>query len=260
MYQFNLFSQDDLTANFVPKTKIFSIENLLEFLKSYEFVYIKHDKGGQGKGIYKVYQDEHGNYNMNGYTPKGKKLNIPIASIEDFDPEKYPNLDFKGRFNSGFIVQEGINSITLNGDPLAIRVHVQKLNEEWLVTGMYGKISTAETYENGIVNANQGAQVMAISDLLYDHLGMDEQEKMAFLQTLEKISVTAVKLVSVEYPRLEYGIDFGINSNADPILFEVNTYPGIGNFAKVENREILNKIYRIRKMQKEEAKRKDFLV
>ncbi|MFC5602107.1 YheC/YheD family protein [Sporosarcina koreensis] len=251
-YQYILFSSDPLTSGVIPHTRVYNAENLLDFLKLYETVYIKHDRGGQGKGIYKVYKEENGRYCLNGFTPKGEELKISIATIEDFKPETYPYMGFGGLLDRTYIVQEGINSSTLHGMPLAVRVHVQLLNGEWGVSGMYGKVASARTYENGIVNANQGSQVMTISELLSIHLGLDNEDTSRLIESIEEIALTAAKLVSKEFPRLEYGIDFGIDANANPVLFEVNTYPGIGNFAKIENKRILNKIRAIRKLQQEE--------
>lgn len=254
LYQFILFSSHSVTSAVIPNTKAYSPETLLHFINQYGFAYIKHDRGGQGKGIYKVYKEDNGGYCCNGFTPKGEELKISLASIEDFKPENYPYMGFGGTLDHAYVVQEGVDSSTLNGMPLAIRVHVQFLNGEWLVSGMYAKIATSRTYENGIVNANQGCQVMTLSELLSIHLGMDELDQSRLVQSIDRISISAAKLVSRKFPRLEYGIDFGIDKDANPVLFEVNTYPGIGNFSKIENKRILNKIQAIRKLQREENK------
>lgn len=256
LYQYNLFSLNPITSKVIPNTKIYNTENLLEFIKLYETIYIKHDRGGQGKGIYKVYREKNGGYCLNGFTPKGEKLVLSFASIEDFKPENYPYMGFGGKLDGRYIIQEGITSNTMQGMPLAVRVHVQILNGEWSVTGMYGKIADARTVDSGIVNANQGSTVMAISESLSGHLGLDKQGENRLLQTIEEISITAAELISMHSPRLEYGIDFGIDANTNPVLFEVNTYPGIGNFSKVENKRILNKIRTIRKLQQDEEKKK----
>ncbi|MBS4218265.1 YheC/YheD family protein [Bacillus sp. FJAT-49711] len=252
-YQHKLLSENPSTANFVPETKTYSVKNFKEFLERYTFVFIKHERGGQGKGIFKACKEDNGNYRINGFTLKGETLNVSIASIEDFQYEKYSTGD---GLNGAFIIQEGINSITLNGDPLIIRAHIQKLKGRWFVSGMFANISTDETFENGIVNLNRGAHVLEVSELLSKHLGMDEQEKIAFIHTIKRISIDAAKLVALEFPCLEYGIDFGIKSNKVPIIFEVNTFPGVRNFTQIKDKEILKKIYRIRKMQKGEENNK----
>ncbi|MCR2822712.1 YheC/YheD family protein [Lederbergia panacisoli] len=252
-YQHKLLSENQLTANYIPETKIYSVENFKEFLERYEFVYIKHERGGQGKGIFKAYKEDNGNYRINGFTLKGEPLNISITLIDDFSLENY-STGFG--LNGAFIIQEGINSITLNGDPLIIRTHIQKLKGSWIVSGMFANISTDETFESGIVNINQGAHALGISELLSKHLGMNAKEKNAFIRTIKKISIMAAELVYLEFPCLEYGIDFGIKSNEVPVIFEVNTFPGIRNFATIGDKETLKKIYRIRKLQKEEENNK----
>ncbi|MCJ8007330.1 YheC/YheD family protein [Lederbergia wuyishanensis] len=253
MYQYNLLYENHLTSNFVPETKIYSVENLIDFLERYECVYIKHERGGQGKGLFKAYKEDNENYRINGFTLNGKLLNMSIPSIEDFSFKKYSTGE---GLNGDFVIQEGINSITLKGDPLVIRTHIQKLKETWIVSGMFANISTDETFESGIVNLNRGAHVLEVSELLSEQLGMNEREKEAFICTLKKVSVAAAELIYQEFPSLEYGIDFGIKSNEVPIIFEVNTFPGIRNFTLIRDKGMLKNIYRIRKLQKEEEKHK----
>ena len=246
--QYVLLGQHPIISKYIPETKLYTIENLSNLLERYEYVYLKNDRGGRGKGIYKVFKSNDGLYCFNGYTLNGKKIEKNVVTIEDFHPVLHP-ID---RFG-GYIVQEGIKSLTPDGYPLSIRVHVQTLKGKWLIGGMYGKIATRETMENGIINSNSGAQVMTIDELLSVHLKMDETEKNKLVNRIKKFSILATEVVTSEVPRIEYGIDFGISQSGDPIIFEINTSPGVGNFSKIENGKMRKRINAIRKMHLEDS-------
>ncbi|SFC78012.1 YheC/D like ATP-grasp [Bacillus sp. OV322] len=241
--QYSLFSEHPLLNKNIPETKLFTIKNLSKLLERYEYVYLKNNRGGQGKGIYKVFKDTHGLYCFNGYTLSGEKIQKSVVTIEDFLPVLHPIKRF-----GGYIVQEGIQSSTPEGHPLILRVHVQTLKGKWLIGGMYGKIATEETMENGVINRNRGAQVMTVDELLTAHLKMDEKEKDKMIKIIKKTSILAAEVVAPAVPHIEYGVDIGIKQNGDPIIFEINTSPGVGPFSKIDNGEMAKRIKSIRKM------------
>lgn len=244
--QYTLLGQHPLISKYIPETKLYSVENLSDLLERYEFVYLKNDRGGRGKGIYKVNKSNEGLYCFNGYPISGKKIKRCVANIEDFHPVLHP----MDRFG-GYIVQEGIQSFTQDGHPLAIRVHVQTLNGKWLVGGMYGMIAMVNTMKNGVINRMRGAQVLTVDELLSVHLKLDETEKNKIIYILKKLSILAAEVVSSEVPDIEFGVDFGISQSGNPIIFEINTSPAVGLFSKIEDGKMGRRIKAIRKKHKE---------
>lgn len=244
--QYTLLGQHPLISKYIPETKLYSVENLSDLLERYEFVYLKNDRGGRGKGIYKVNKSNEGLYCFNGYPISGKKIKRCVANIEDFHPVLHP----MDRFG-GYIVQEGIQSFTLDGHPLAIRVHVQTLNGKWLVGGMYGMIAMVNTMKNGVINRMRGAQVLTVDELLSVHLKLEETERNKIIYILKKLSILAAEVVSSEVPDIEFGVDFGISQSGNPIIFEINTSPAVGLFSKIEDGKMGRRIKAIRKKHKE---------
>ncbi|WNS75835.1 YheC/YheD family protein [Bacillus sp. DTU_2020_1000418_1_SI_GHA_SEK_038] len=245
--QYTLLSEHPLLTKYIPETKLYTTKNLTDLLDRYEYVYLKNDRGGQGKGIFKVYRNKNGLYCFNGYSLDGKKIQMDVVNIKDFEPHLHPINRF-----GGYIVQEGIQSITPDGFPLSIRVHAQILRGEWLIGGIYGKIATEETTENGVINANRGAQVMTIDTLLSEHLKMRNKEKNNMIKLIMEASAISAKVAASAVPQIEYGIDFGINQFRKPVIFEINTSPGVGNFSKIGNGEMRKRIKAIRKMHLED--------
>ncbi|MEH7343286.1 YheC/YheD family protein [Bacillus sp. JJ1532] len=244
--QYILLGNHPLISKHLPETKLYTIENLSDLLKRYEYIYLKNNRGGRGKGIYKVSKNSDGLYCFKGYTLNGEKIQKDVAKIEDFHPVLHPIERF-----GGYIVQEGIQSLTPDGYPLSIRVHVQTLKGKWLVGGMYGMIATGKTMENGIINMDRGAQAMKVDKLLSVHLKMDETVKSKIINSLKNLSTLAAEVVSSEVPDIEFGVDFGISQSGNLIIFEINTSPAVGLFSKIGKGKMGKRIKAIRKMHKE---------
>ncbi|MBS4194898.1 YheC/YheD family protein [Lederbergia citri] len=243
-----LLSQNSITANSIPETIKYSPENLLDFLNRYDDVYIKHNNSGQGRGIFKVYKRKDGRYCFNGFSFQGKSINTCVAAIEDVHQVLHPYKNL-GRLEN-YIIQEGIQSFTLNGLPLGIRVHVQNLKGKWLVGGMYAKIGSPATIESGILNFTRGAEVISMDELLSEHLKMNDARKTEVIKNLQKVAISAAIVIARQFPNREYGIDFGLDPKGKPVLYEVNTTPGINGFALIENKAPWKRIIEIRKLQK----------
>ncbi|MBW8352093.1 YheC/YheD family protein [Bacillus sp. IITD106] len=243
-----LLQQDPLTAKNIPKTKIYSIKNLQKLLKHYAYVYVKHDTTGQGRAIYKISQKKDGTYCFNGFNIQGEPINKCVGTLNEFHQILHPFLKL-GRLSGPYIIQEGIPSLTQNGQPFVIRVHVQDLNGSWVVGGMYGKIGLEETEDNGIVNSHRGAQVISINELLSIHLKMDKTKEKEVIEAINTLAISVAKVIAPQYLRREYGIDIGLNLQGEPVIFEVNTTPSIRSFAEVENKAVWKRIVEIRKQQ-----------
>lgn len=245
-----LFAGNPTILKSIPETILYSAENLTDFLKRYEMVYVKHDRSGQGRGIFKVSKrKEDSYYCFNGYTIHGKSINQCAETLEEFHQILHPFAKL-GKDSGDYIIQEGIHSMTLAGKPLSIRVHVQRLNGKWIIGGMYGKIGTAETNENGIVNSYRGAEILSMGELLTLHLNLESDKKLGVIANLERLAILTAEVLFDTFPNREYGMDLGLDQNRNSVLFEVNNTPGIGGFAQIENKQIWRRIVEIRKLQR----------
>lgn len=242
-------SHDPLTVKYIPETAIYSQECLLDFLDRFDYVYVKHDSTGQGRAIFKICKKDHHFFHFNGYTVQGERIDKSVKSIDEFHRVLHPFSQF-GRLSGTYIIQEGISSVTSKGQAFIIRVHTQNLNNKWIVGGMYGNLGLKEANNNGIVNSHRGSRVLSVHDLLIFHLKMNEERKDEVIAAIHDLSIQASKVIANHFPRREYGIDFGINTNKEIVLFEVNTTPGIGGFAEIENKEPWKRIVHNRKLQK----------
>ena len=242
-----LLQQHPFTTKHIPETTLYSESHLDDLLSRYPSVYVKHDTSGQGRAIFKIRKEQDGNYYVNGFTIQGTPVQKSFSKVDEIEKLLHPFLKFN-RLSGLYIIQEDIQSYTQNGQPFAIRVHVQKLKDDWVIGGMLGNIATDPVTENGIVNRCRGAELIPISELL-SHINI-KNNQINTVKKLEEIAIAAAKTINSVFPFREYGIDFGINRDGTPILFEVNTTPGISGFAQI-NIETWKRIVEIRKMQSE---------
>ncbi|MBS4172206.1 YheC/YheD family protein [Bacillus sp. FJAT-49736] len=249
--QMELLKMNELTMKHIPETNIYSLENLLEFTNRYKYVYVKHNSSGQGRGIFKVFKQD-GLICYNGFSIQAEPINNCVTEkrIKEFHQTLHP-FEKLGRLGN-YIVQEGIQSFSSSGLPFCLRVHVQKLEGKWIIGGMNAKIGTPATIDSGILNYHRGSQVITVEELLTLHLKMDQAKKKEVMDCLAKVALSAAEVISSHFPCREYGIDFGLDPNGKPVLFEINTTPGINGFAQIENKAIWKRIIEIRKLQNKE--------
>ncbi|MFC5602763.1 YheC/YheD family protein [Sporosarcina koreensis] len=242
-----LLQQDPFVAKHIPETVVYSEENLDDLLNRHPSVFVKHETTGQGRAIFKIRKSNSAGYYINGFTLQGTPIQKFITKVNELRQLLHPFIAF-GRESGRYIIQEDIQSCTQNGQPIAIRVHIQKLNNIWVIGGMYGTTAIGPVSESGIVNLHRGAVVMTVPEVL-SQTKVRNQKKI--VNKIEDIALAAAQTIYSVLPNREYGMDVGINREGIPILFEVNTTPGIGGFAQMEDKAIWRRIVAIRKMQRE---------
>lgn len=242
-----LLQQHPFVVKHLPETIAYSEKNLDDLLSRHSSVFVKNDTTGQGRAIFKIRKDG-GSYYINGFTIQGKPVQKSVQKVEEIQQLLHPFIKF-GRESGLYIIQEDIQSFTQNGQPFLIRVHIQKLKNDWVIGGMYGATAKDLVTESGIVNSHRGANIMTVSEVL-SHTKFKNNEKDT-IKKIEEVAIAAAKVINFIVPCRDYGMDFGVNQEGTPILFEVNTTPGIGSFSKIENKVIWRRIVEIRKMQSE---------
>ena len=132
-----LLQQHPLSQNIFQKRSL-QWEDLDELLNRYQSVYVKHDTTGQGRAILKIRKSNGGNYYVNGFTIQGTPIQKSVSRVDEIRQLLHPFIKL-GRESGLYIIQENIQSYNQNGQPFIIRVHVQKLKNNWVIGGMYGK-------------------------------------------------------------------------------------------------------------------------
>lgn len=241
--QAKLLLSDDRTLSYFPNTIVYSKENMREFLDRYKVVFIKHNSSGQGRGVFRISKTNQVVYSITGYSFFGKEVE-GIKSLEEIHRILQP-FERLGRVDN-YIIQEGVNTITPLGKPFKIRIHIQKVKEQWKVGGMFASIALEDHVHNGVINLNRGAKGITIEELLTKEMGLDDSKSTEMLNKLKNLATATSEVISGKYPCREYGIDVGINKSGRPMVFEVNTTPSIAAFHRL-NKDIWQEIINVRK-------------
>lgn len=229
--QHKLLNSGKIKPGSIPTTAEYSLANLHLFLTKFEALYIKHDTSGQGRGIFKVTRGQYQLHMINGYSMQGKLINQELT-VEQIHKLLQP-FERLGKLHP-YIIQEGIRSLTKSGQPFSIRVHTQLVNGEWEVSGILANISSTQLDNSGIVNRWRGSQILPIEKLMKHCLRLNPREERELLEKIKDVSIDASETIASKYPAREYGIDVGVDPNLNPIIFELNSPPGIAGFYLVD--------------------------
>lgn len=238
--QYRLLQSHPLVREHLPDTAEYTKENLVYFANRYPVVFIKHDTSGQGRGVYKLSKESDHLYSLSGYSLQGKEVD-QVMGIDEIHKTLQP-FERLGR-TQPYIVQEGINSVSVRGQHINIRVHVQHVNGTPVVGGVYGSIAYEE---NAITNICRGAFAMPMRLLFFIFLKVKKEEQQDILNKLMEVSIAAAETIVKNHPCRECGVDLGLDENLKPYIFEVNITPGMEDFARID-REMWKQIVENRK-------------
>ncbi len=176
---------------YLPHTEKFSNFEQLAKINENKKIVLKPSSGCQGEGIYFL--------------------------------EKKSNLNFLKEIDlSDYIVQQYINSVTVQGYLMDFRIHTQK-NEfgEYVLTAIFPRITTAK---NDVTNYSQGGYSTNINTFLENNFGNTAE---IVFNKLKLLGIQISNSLNDYYDNElnELGIDVGIENN-NIYLYEVNWRPG----------------------------------
>jgi hypothetical protein len=233
--QANLLTRHTPTAAHVPATLPFSAANMKRLLSRYSTLYVKPDAGGQGIGVIRVDKRKERGYLVR---TAGKRM---VSKDRQALFRVLKMLTQRRRY----VIQQGISSVTLKGNPFDIRVHIQRVQGKWVIGGMAGKVAPPKEI---VTNRHRGGTPIEINVLLKRHLGYNKKQRSYMEQQLKKLSLETARAMAIGYPRIrEYGIDFGLNSKGKLWIYEANITPGIAIFASLPNKGQYYRVLRLRK-------------
>ncbi|WP_340020645.1 YheC/YheD family protein [Paenibacillus sp. FSL K6-1096] len=246
---------------FIPETRKYALENLIELLDMYGTVYVKPDRGTYGSGVMRVER------RLVHLTPSELQTDYSDPAIEAGDDEAEapaaPTLMYilryakdaevyntpeelhdalSSRINGPtYLIQQGIDLLQHQGRPFDLRVLTQKnLQGSWETTGLLGRVAAPHKV---ITNYHSGGSIFQVGELFREHMSPDE--KTSTIQQLKSLGVRIGAQLETAYPGLkEIGLDVAIDQHHDLWLLEVNTLPSIIVFKKFPNKAIYRRIQR----------------
>lgn len=218
-------------ATYIPETRWYSKEVLLEMMEKYPTVYLKPDKGTGGGGIIRIRRWNHHRYE---YQDLSKRRVVSLFQLFRILDQKLAK--------QRYLIQQGIALASIRGCPFDIRVFLQKPHHEWLISGMAAKIAKPGKI---VTNYCKGGQPYDIFKALYLATSKNHEIAKKIFVELYYISKEIAKILNRRFWGLrELGIDLGIDQQLRIWIFEVNTNPNFQLFKKIGNQEMYHCIRR----------------
>lgn len=231
-----LLQNHESIASHIPRTQPFTQSNLQTMLEEFPIVYIKPNDSAQGKGILRVDVRFNGSYLLRSRDVDDRWNHKDFSNLWDHVNQlKHPR---------SYIIQQGISSITKQGNPFDIRVHMTRVNRKWIIAGMVGRMAPID----GIVtNYFLEGPTTYVSNLLTGPLQLSSNQANSLIQEIKTLSLATTKIISSSYPKWnEFGLDIGIDTAQKLWIYEVNITPGASVFQKLNYQSFL-RIMQLRK-------------
>lgn len=221
-----LLSKHEILLNHLPETMLFrSGSEVFDLLERHGTVYLKPCGGSSGRGIIRI------TANADRYT-----VNFRIA--REVKSVKFSNkaslnsyiLNFVGQ--TRYIVQQGLNLVTLQGSPLDIRILMQKnIHGVWHRTGMAARVAGKGNYISNIHAGGKAAKISSVLPLIF----ADLDKAQGIQNDISRLSSLIAAWVSTEGNPLfgEIAVDLGVDDTGKVWIIELNAIPGRTVFRRI---------------------------
>lgn len=221
-----LLSKHEVLQEHLPETMLLrSGTEIFELLERHGTVYIKPSGGSSGRGIIRI------TANSGGYVVS-LRISRQVKSINFSDRVKLRDFILNVVGQTRYIVQQGLNLVTLHSSPLDIRVLMQKnLHGVWHRTGMAARVAGKGNYISNIHAGGRAAKISSILPLIFSDL-----DKVQNIQNdISRLSSLIAAWVSSEGNPLfgEIAVDLGIDTTGKIWIIELNAIPGRTVFRRI---------------------------
>ncbi|WP_409174033.1 YheC/YheD family protein [Brevibacillus fortis] len=227
--------KDELLQEYLPKTRVYSPEELWEYAKAFTHVMLKPSGGGGGAGIIQVTARGEEQYLVHSGSRRrlvdGKEATIRyVESL--FRPKTY-------------LLQPRIPLGRINGKPFDVRVMIQRKGkkEPWVITGWCAKLAGPGYVVTNV--ARSRGKVLPIQTAI--KLSNIEAGPH-LLRDIRMVAAAVANRLGRAYPTLrEIGLDLGIDVDGKPWIIEANFRPALSLFQKLEDQSFYKRIVSMRK-------------
>jgi len=219
---YRYLQEDGKLSRYLPLTLACTESNLKQLQSIFSIVYIKPDRGSQGKGIYRL-------------SKRGKKFILEsgkktiyfstLSSVTHYLAKEQPQK---------MLAQQGIHLEKVQGRPYDIRAMVQrKPGGKWVCTGIIAKIGAPNKV---VTNYSQGGK-LSLMNKLFSNLRLSKKEQEIRMNEIEQISLDVAKVLSSKKEHMyQMGIDIAYDQVGKPWIIEVNTlWPALYPIKKVDS-------------------------
>lgn len=209
---YKLLSTSEL-IQYLPETLPYDEINFDHLAKKYKIIYLKPSSGSGGKGVYRIEIDDSGEMRI------AQHLVVPIIKTTDMTLLKNEIDKLIG--SKRYIVQQGISFMQYDGKNFDIRVLVQKNSTGlWQVTNIISRVAY-----HGCFNTSICEKIYFSKEILETLIPLNSI--VDIILSLSEISLKSAEYVESNsgYHMGEISVDFGIDSNGNLWIIEINGNP-----------------------------------
>lgn len=220
---------------YIPDTYWYTAENVRKILDRYGSAFLKPDKGDGGGGAIKLVRQSN-----------GKILCKTFAVEEIVNPIQVSSWVVKRILaNQKYIVQQGIDLAQVKGRPFDIRIHLQKPESRWIISGTCAKVAPVGRI---VTNHCQGSTPQSLDSVILQICSYDSAKAKRIIEELHTISYDISQTLNNQFKGLkELGVDIGIDKQLKIWIFEVNTRPCPNMFKELSDVSMYQKIIKTRR-------------
>ncbi len=215
----------------LPETHWYSGKRLHEMVRQYPSVFVKPDKGSQGKGIVRVRRQSRHRYQVSwGLKHKEVRRSSLLTELKKVLQSRHR-----------YLVQQGLNLARYRKRLFDIRVYMQKPRSHWYVSGKVVRVGAAGRF---VTNYYQGARPESVEKVLGSLFLMTNQKwKKTTRKKINSISKILAKVLDGKFPGIRHlGIDIGIDDDGRIWIIEANTNPANQTFKRLKDKKMYRKI------------------
>jgi glutathione synthase/RimK-type ligase-like ATP-grasp enzyme len=222
-------------ARHIPDTDLLRESSFRKMVERHSKVYLKPDGGRKSRGVFKIEK-----LNENRFKVKIES-DIQYADATEIW-EKVRNMVGDRKY----LIQQAIESETKDGRHFDLRCHVLRINGEWRLGGICGRLGK---WGSVVTTSHSGGTPTLLDTLFTRYLEYSRSERSDMTQRLEKVAVSAARNVSELYPNLkEFAVDIGVDTRKRIWIYEVNMEPLTrGNFMLLPDKTLYRRIQFMRK-------------
>jgi glutathione synthase/RimK-type ligase-like ATP-grasp enzyme len=218
--------------SFLPETAVYSRAKLETWLTRYRSVYLKPIVGGGGCGIIRINTIWVGPIRrFVVHTFHGKRTCIHLDQV----------LSLIKRYKlKSYLIQQGIDLFQIERRSVDFRVLMGKVNEEWVIFGMMGKVAAKGKH---VTNYSRGGDAIQVGVALKQGFQLTQKQIRPIVEKMTTVSQRIAVTLNKSYPLItQLGIDLAIDLKQRIYFLEANSRPNYELFHKHEDPNLYKRI------------------